>query len=918
MELHLATTADAIGLPTSSSSPSSSSGGIPAPYGRACANCSRAKCRCIYRSNGNDCERCHRLSKECRPSIPVRRKAAASSTATKRSSSSTLSRTAQLEQKLDGLVSLLTAQNKTATATASIASASSSSNVSNGAHGSIASSQASPISNTHGKSALPGTGRTYIIPDSSPDRGANEYRPLGPGGPDFGCGTVPLNRGLPMHGNSSSESTQTAMAETRASSVSLHGGDVPFDEQQASALINNRCAASHLPRTPESLTSSSGASGRGYQQQRGQPQSLPPVAPPNIGWGFACFTDQPRPRDIRAPATDSREADGGLPPDTLNLDPSLEPTPEEADQSLHTFRTTMLPYFPFVHLPPDLTAAQLRRNRPVLWLAIIAITCKRVPTHTQLARSTHLRALFAHRVVFESEKSLDLLQALLAFLAWVHYTSKRDRPTLSVTIQLAVSLVYDLGLHKAASPCKSLISRLVRDHYQQSLAADDPPHLPPVLDERRAALATYLLTSKFSIALKRCEPLRWTTRLEEHLHELSVQAESPLDHVLVTQVRLQRLADHIHQGEWQLNDSSFSDTTAPEQGRFGNTENKLLPAYVVRVVRAKIEEIRDNIPPEVRNCDGVLDSLYATEMMLCAGAVLPIVAPVASMASIAIISVRARSKPLSRSDKPLGNPVHSTPTSTDGAPISSSIDFSRVAALERCVEAVAQYWSYFRQIKSSSYAGLPFALFAHFTHCVILLYGLSVIDEPNWDRAGVRDRLHVLDMLDGFIAKLRDAPKIGPAPSVTGPESYDVFNRAAIMLTSVRELWATDMGRPDHKERPRAAAVAAASAVVSGDQQSSRDAPVASATTTAMTAVPPMPPSLANGPMTLDAPSSAEGQPWQLSSVAQAADLTMGEPDSLMLPSNDEFFSELTSAMGLPEDYMFWELFLDGLPQTQL
>ena len=615
----------------------------------------------------------------------------------------------------------------------------------------------------------------------------------------------------------------------------------------------------------------------------------------------------------------------------------------------------MLPYFPFVYLPPDLTAAQLRKNRPVLWLSVMSITCRRVPSSAQLGRSTHLRALFAHRAVFESEKSLDLLQALLAFLTWVHYTSKRDRPTLSVMAQLAVSMVYDLGLHKTASPCKSLIARLVRDHYQQSLVADDPPVLPPLLDERRAALATYLLTSKFSIALKRCEPLRWTTRLEEHLQELAAQAETPLDHVLVTQVQLQRLADHIYQGEWQLNDPNYPETAT-------NGENRLLPAYVVRVVRAKIEDIRGHIPPEARQYDGVLDALYATEMMLCAGAVLPIVAPVTSMASIAIISVRARSRPLARADKPLLNNPHvphnngaTAASTTDGsAPpaLSSAVDFSRVTALERCVEAVAQYWAFFRQIKSSAYSGLPFAVFAHFSHCVVLLYGLSVIDEPNWDRAAVRERLHVLDMLDGFITKLRDAPRVGPPTSVTGTEAYDVFNRAAIMLSSVRDLWATDLGRPDHRERSRGAGAAGSAGLPvapagvaggGGDHLGRGDVDVAraattesTATTTATTTVKPaapippptsMMPSLGTEPMALDRPPPppTEGTAWSMSATAAASmvappatDMTMGEPDSMLLPSNDELFMELTSSMNMPDDYMLWELFLDGMPQAQL
>ncbi|EFQ33935.1 hypothetical protein CGRA01v4_12414 [Colletotrichum graminicola] len=75
----------------------SDSGGIAAPYGRACTNCSRAKCKCILRPVGGPCERCHRLSKLCQPSNPVRR----------RSRKPRSSRTAQLEEKLDGLVTML-------------------------------------------------------------------------------------------------------------------------------------------------------------------------------------------------------------------------------------------------------------------------------------------------------------------------------------------------------------------------------------------------------------------------------------------------------------------------------------------------------------------------------------------------------------------------------------------------------------------------------------------------------------------------------------------------------------------------------------------------------------------------------------------------------------------------------------------
>ncbi|KAK4099452.1 hypothetical protein N658DRAFT_164545 [Parathielavia hyrcaniae] len=72
--------------------------GTAAGYGRACAACARAKCRCIYRPGDADCERCHRLGKECVPSVSVRKR---------NGKRAHVSRAAQLEAKLEDLVTLL-------------------------------------------------------------------------------------------------------------------------------------------------------------------------------------------------------------------------------------------------------------------------------------------------------------------------------------------------------------------------------------------------------------------------------------------------------------------------------------------------------------------------------------------------------------------------------------------------------------------------------------------------------------------------------------------------------------------------------------------------------------------------------------------------------------------------------------------
>lgn len=76
-------------------------GGTPAPYGHACTNCVKAKCKCMYGDHAGPCERCFRLHKDCQPSVPNRKRSQKKVPG---------SRTAHLEEKLDDLVSLIRSQ----------------------------------------------------------------------------------------------------------------------------------------------------------------------------------------------------------------------------------------------------------------------------------------------------------------------------------------------------------------------------------------------------------------------------------------------------------------------------------------------------------------------------------------------------------------------------------------------------------------------------------------------------------------------------------------------------------------------------------------------------------------------------------------------------------------------------------------
>ena len=95
---------------------------------------------------------------------------------------------------------------------------------------------------------------------------------------------------------------------------------------------------------------------------------------------------------------------------------AAEPSPDEAEQMLHIFRTQYIQHLPFMVLPENLTARELRATRPALYLTIMSVTCTRLAQ--QLALGIEVRSLLARQIVVEGKKSLDLLLASLTYMTW--------------------------------------------------------------------------------------------------------------------------------------------------------------------------------------------------------------------------------------------------------------------------------------------------------------------------------------------------------------------------------------------------------------------------------------------------------------------------------------------------------------------
>ena len=97
----------------------------------------------------------------------------------------------------------------------------------------------------------------------------------------------------------------------------------------------------------------------------------------------------------------------------FNID---DPLPLESENCFKQFQATKLKYFPFVHFPPTVGAHQVRQEKPFLWLCIMAISLNSTAQHQILADK--IKQIVAEQMVVQSEKSIDFLLGLLAFIGW--------------------------------------------------------------------------------------------------------------------------------------------------------------------------------------------------------------------------------------------------------------------------------------------------------------------------------------------------------------------------------------------------------------------------------------------------------------------------------------------------------------------
>ncbi|KAJ5203463.1 hypothetical protein N7449_005542 [Penicillium cf. viridicatum] len=427
----------------------------------------------------------------------------------------------------------------------------------------------------------------------------------------------------------------------------------------------------------------------------------------------------------------------------------------------------MFPLFPFIMIPPSVTAEELRREKPFLYLNIFMIACQNAPRQREIVDA--VQEYVAEHIVIRGERSLDILQGLLLNVAWFISVSRFPRPSdhppyvpkteephhiirstaqLDTNVHLLVAQSFSLGLNQEMAYQKRLNYPLT---YLKDTINEDHHNPVRTLEERRTYLGCYYLTTMLSTCVKDLGSIiRFTRYTDECCNVLDQIAEYPTDASMVQLVRVMNVADRIHHTLYQseLYPSSVSSAPPPL-------------GLSIRWLEAELKQLKARIPSEPPH-SAILQLHYNTLEI--------------HLYRVALNTDASKSN---YGDHPL----------------------MQLDILFRCLEATTSFFQIILSLPSALFPFFPFSMTCQFAKAIVTLSQLSLYDHPGWDRAYVESIIDFDQTVDDIASKLEvEIPlyEQALAQDSKSTELPEVFRR---MRTRVQMIKKTHRRRKDALEQ---------------------------------------------------------------------------------------------------------------------
>ncbi|KAL4783446.1 hypothetical protein BJX76DRAFT_257323 [Aspergillus varians] len=200
----------------------------------------------------------------------------------------------------------------------------------------------------------------------------------------------------------------------------------------------------------------------------------------------------------------------------------------------------MCQYIPMVVFPPGTQMSEVRRDKPVLFHAIVAVAVGPLEPSAQNTLLLELYKTIAERVIVNGEKSLDLVQALLVSCAFYTPPENFEEIKFYQLAQLAVAVGIDIGMYRKSKAIGKPFN-FIRDFVKNApVTAPDSPEI------RRAWLGCYFVSVQTSSALRRPILVRWLPYMDECVEILENSPDAlPSDKRMIHWAKLARIIEEI-------------------------------------------------------------------------------------------------------------------------------------------------------------------------------------------------------------------------------------------------------------------------------------------------------------------------------------------------------------------------------------
>lgn len=254
----------------------------------------------------------------------------------------------------------------------------------------------------------------------------------------------------------------------------------------------------------------------------------------------------------------------------VRIDEILDRT--TADRLFNRYVNDVVPRFPAVPFPPGTDPNVVRKEKPILFLAILSSTSfgTGVSHAAQKQLEAELRDVFAKAMWKHGEKSLELVQALQVATLWYRPPANFEQHMFYQMVHMSAIMAIDIGIGKRMSPWR-----------RKWFGGDPPPtrrpHFYDSIEAKRAWVVCYFLCISITMILRRPILVRHTDYMKECIEILETSPDAlPSDKILCQHVRIAHICEHIST-QFAMDDPAVNYTVSENHVEVGikNYEDQL-------------------------------------------------------------------------------------------------------------------------------------------------------------------------------------------------------------------------------------------------------------------------------------------------------------------------------------------------------